>query len=153
MRPADKLKLMRLLCRRKELEMKTIYVVTQGSYSDYHICAVFDTKELAEQYCSAFGKAQRFDTMGIEEWGLNPYKIELGKGYKPFFVRMDKEGNTSEVYEDDSSYGYTNDVGYGFDIRDNMYNHCFAKSTDHAIKITNEKRVQMLAENKWGRSA
>ena len=129
--------------------MKTAYIVTQGSYSDYHICGVFDKKELAEQYISAFGGGQRYDEMGIEEWELNPYKLELGKGYKPFFVRMDKEGNSSEVLEEDSTYGFRDGEGYGFDIENNVYNHCFAKSTEHAIKITNELRAQLIAENKW----
>lgn len=29
-----------------------IYVVTEGEYSDYHICAVFDDKKKAELYCA-----------------------------------------------------------------------------------------------------
>lgn len=29
-----------------------IYVVTEGEYSDYHICAVFDNKKKAELYCA-----------------------------------------------------------------------------------------------------
>ena len=29
-----------------------IYVITEGEYSDYHICAVFDDKKKAELYCA-----------------------------------------------------------------------------------------------------
>lgn len=29
-----------------------IYAVTEGEYSDYHICAVFDDKKKAELYCA-----------------------------------------------------------------------------------------------------
>ena len=129
--------------------MKTIYIVTQGSYSDYHICGVFDKKELAQQYMSAFGGGGTYNEMEIEEWQLNPYKVELGKDYKPYFVRMDKQGNTEEVNEVDSTYGFREGESYGFDIKHNIYNYCFAKSTEHAIKITNELRTQILAEGKW----
>ena len=123
---------------------KTIYIVTQGSYSDYHICGVFSDKELAEKYKQTFSNAQLYDEMRIEEWELNPFEAEIRKGYKPFFVRMGKDGNTQEVYEDDS----TSEI-YGFDIDNGLYNHCFARNKRHAIKITNELRTRLIAENKW----
>jgi len=129
--------------------MKIAYVVTQGSYSDYSIRGVFDNKELAEQFIAAFSEAQRYDAMEIEEWGLNPFKVELGKGYKPYFVRMDREGNSSEARISGSAYEYEGELEYGFDVNKNMYNHCFAKGSEHAIKITNERRVQLIADGKW----
>ena len=32
--------------------MMKVYVVTSGEYSDYHIDAVFDSREAAEVYCA-----------------------------------------------------------------------------------------------------
>jgi hypothetical protein len=132
--------------------MKTIYVVTQGYNEDYHICGVFDSEPLAKRFIETFSSAQQWDFMGIEEWKLNPHKLEIGKGYKPFFVRMSKEGDMIEINESNSIYGfndYRDGENWGFDFFDNLFNHCFAKDEKHAIKITNELRTQLIAEDKW----
>ena len=128
--------------------MKKIYAVVQGSYSDYHICALFDNKPLADKFILAFGN-QRWDEMKIEEYILNPVKMELNKNYRPFFVRMCKNGDVGECRLDDSSYGFLDEETYGFCMQKNLYNHCFARNTKHAIKITNELRTQLIANNKW----
>jgi hypothetical protein len=129
--------------------MKYTYIVTSGEYSDYRINAVFDTKQLAEKYISSF-KSSGYDSPEIEVHNLNPYKEEITKGYFAFFVRMTKEGECKDVHISTSSYGFDN-PNAGFDVNDNMYVHVFAKDEKHAIKITNEKRTQLIALNKWGR--
>jgi hypothetical protein len=35
--------------------MPACYAITAGSYSDYHVCAVFTTRELAESECFMYG--------------------------------------------------------------------------------------------------
>jgi hypothetical protein len=62
---------------------------------------------------------------------------------------MDKEGNSSECNISDSDYGFGETEQHGFDIHGAMYIHVFAKDHEHAIKITNEKRVQLIANNQW----
>ncbi len=123
--------------------MKEIYVVTAGSYSDYHICAVFSTIELANAYAKVFSEAD------VEAWKLDVYENELRENCKPYFVRMTKEGNTEQIRIEDSDYGFGDENTYGFDVNKNLYNHCFAKDEEHAIKITNELRTFLIAENKW----
>ena len=44
-------------------EENVVWIVTEGEYSDYHICAVFNNKELAK----AFSDEQH----NIERWTLN----------------------------------------------------------------------------------
>ena len=44
---------------------KTIYVVTDGDYSDYHICGAFSTRKTAEAY-KTLRKAAN-----VEEWELD----------------------------------------------------------------------------------
>lgn len=127
--------------------MKTIYVVTEGQYSDYHICGVFDDRGLAEKFCATFTGG--YDTPEIEEWPINPLKKELKAGYIPYFLRMDKEGNTTEIRASESSHGFGGDEAPGFDIGKNMYTYCLAKDSAHAMKIANEQRLQILAENRW----
>ena len=39
-----------------------VYIVTEGEYSDYHICKVFDSRKHAEEYC-ALGHGEN-----ISEW-------------------------------------------------------------------------------------
>ena len=46
----------------------TIYVVTSGSYSDYHIEQVFLNKEKAEEYIEKFNKATVYDEARLEEY-------------------------------------------------------------------------------------
>lgn len=57
----------------------TIYIVTQGSYSSYHIEECFSSRELAEKYIEELRKAKEslwLDTPDIEEYELDT-KFEL----------------------------------------------------------------------------
>ena len=128
-----------------------IYVVTSGRYSDYHIDGVFDNEKLAQGFIVAF--ANNTD-MNVEEWTLNPFKPEIKKGLKAFFVRMAKDGRTMDVAMEDSTYGFRGGLPMSllnYDVEDNMISYCWAEDEQHAIKITNEKRIMALAENTWGR--
>ena len=132
--------------------MKTIYVVTRGSYSDYGIKAIFNTKELAQAYIDSF-KYDSYNEMSIEEWDLNPNSKELKKGRKPYFVRMDKAGIATEYNHVDSSYGFNGGTVISFTLdKQSMNCYCWAKDEKHAIKIANEKRVQFIALDRWGLS-
>lgn len=129
--------------------MKNIFVVTRGDYSDYRICAVFTEKELAEKYVNSF-KEDDWSKPRIEIYSLNPYEHQLKNNYKPFFLRMQKDGTCTEIYVKDSSYGFeSEELNIGFDIHKNMHISIFAKDEKHAIKIANEKRVQLIATNQW----
>jgi len=131
--------------------MKKIYVVSSGEYSDYGIDAIFDSKGLAEKYISAFDQ-NCYDQMEIEEWELNPNENEVKNGRKAFCVRMDKQGNTKEVEWRDSTFGLRNtSLNISFTYNKELMNcYCFANDEKHAVKIANEKRVQLLANDSWG---
>ena len=129
----------------------TIYIVTSGTYSDYHIDGIFSTQELAEAYIKQF--QDKWDKMEVEEWTLDPWKKELRKGYKAYFLHMDKEGNTLDISA--QSYGTYNlrdgKPYQGWDNAGNMTLGVLARNETHAIKIANEKRVMLIANNLWGR--
>lgn len=125
--------------------MKTIYVCTEGCYSDYHICGVFDNRELAEKF------AETFDC-GIEEWPVNPFRKELGEGYKPYLVLMDRDGQ-AEVRQEADTYSLDRLGTPSFGASDWMWLHCMAKSEEHAVKIANEHRTRLIALGQWGRAA
>ena len=126
--------------------MNKIYVVTLGEYSDYRICGVFNLENLAQKFIDSFGER---NTMNIEEYTLNPYSIEISKDYKPFFIKMTSEGECTQVNIENNFNSL--DTCYGFDNKKQLYCSVFAKDEKHAIKIVNEKRIQILAANTWGK--
>jgi hypothetical protein len=129
--------------------MSKIFVVTSGEYSDYGIDAMFTSMELAQKFIDSF-KAEGYSRFNkIEIYKLNPFEMELREGYNPYFLRMDKEGNAYDISIEDSAYGFEDPVENGFDIQGDMYIHCFAKDEAHAVKICNERRVQLIESDKW----
>lgn len=76
--------------------METIYVLTEGEYSDYHIVALFSSREKAEEACALYPDSE------IEEYKLNSLKIPehpsvtlpglraLTHGIIPLFVHAGK---------------------------------------------------------------
>ena len=118
---------------------KKVYIVTSGEYSDYCVEGIFSTKEKAK------------DLKKVVD-GNNPIKeYELDKPiYGWMFavrIEMDIEGNTTH-----SSY-LKQRVNMRFDkYFYNGYLHIDIKSDslERAIKVVNEKRIQILANNEWG---
>lgn len=129
--------------------MKKIYAVVSGEYSDFGIDALFDNKELANNYIKAFDQEGAWSAMRIVEYPLNPYERQLKENRKAYFVRMDKEGNVLDISIDNCSYGFHGEDEDPFDRYCNLILHVFARDKAHAIKIVNEKRVQYIANNKW----
>ena len=121
-------------------EQKIIYVVTDGYYSDYQIKGVFDDETLAEQFRLHFGYHS------VEEYVLNLSAPQLRAGLQVYEVRMAHDGtvqyvkrcsdppnNTVEFWGDDSC----------------MHTEMWAKDEQHAVKIANERRAQVLDNNHW----
>ena len=67
--------------------MKTVYIVTDGDYSDYHIVAAFDDKKLAELFIEKIGAGD------IEEYQLNIPGFDI-KNKNLWLFRMIKKGDT-----------------------------------------------------------
>lgn len=130
-----------------------IFIVTSGEYSDYHIDAVFSTEENAKKYAELhpgrFADIEEFDVdedmaliNKIRDEKITIYKISMFKDGKVREVK--KESSTLHNYETalKSEYGFW--VGHlRFDMK------VIAKDEKHAIKIVNEKRVQLIANNEW----
>lgn len=134
---------------------KMVYAVSEGSYSDYRIVAIFSSEELAQQFMN--------EVIGdrIETYPLNPPDADLYRqGYRVWYVSMYMDGGCRKVmYDKDRWDEVDEDVRHGIDKpfnwkdgygpdREYIYQHLWAKSEEHAIKILNEKRAQMLAEGR-----
>lgn len=124
----------------------TVYVITQGSYSDYHICAVTLDKERAKKlskfYADSDGEAR------IEEFDLGDPIDEVLENLVPVYrVVIERDGKSRAKifkYHDGNkpfiaTYQlYPNDLLFSAILT--------AKDEDHAIKIALDNRAKKLAE-------
>lgn len=121
---------------------KKIFVITSGCYSDYGISGIYSTRELAEE---ALGGEKDEDGYGsrIEEFTLDPGVAELREGLIAWQIWMSREGNTERA-EKCGYRGVERSVEvYG--LPRTLRVTCWATDKKHAIKITNEHRLQQLA--------
>lgn len=118
-----------------------IYVLTTGEYSDYKIVGLFTTKELAEAFM------EKFNIDGtVEEYELDVLDQYTKMEELAFKVLMKKDGTVEHVnITDDVNDAINTFVGNN---KFRLWCTCFAKDKEHAIKITNEKRLQLIANNK-----
>lgn len=129
--------------------MTKIYILTAGSYSDYHIVGAFSTKEKAQEVIESFNRSsgRRGDFNDIEELVIDELSENVSDGRSLCFIRIDRDGNTSDFGF--PGHTYSLNEKQGLDTRGNLYVYCFARDKEHAIKIANERRVQMIANNEW----
>lgn len=152
-----------------------VYIVTAGSYSDYHICAVYDTKEAAEYHVEHLLGGER-DYAMVEEHELNPHRQIISDGLKPFVVEMGRDGTTYAVRAApaDNVVGAQDYLGLSRTIYRTLMEesgirwlsreenlaiaervpiigtfHVLATDGQHAVKIANERRARLIAENGW----
>lgn len=133
-----------------------VYIVFDGCYSDTHVEAVFDNRQRAEAFaqtaCGLDGE--------VQEWEINEHRpIPKNKGF--FKVTMDIDGN-SQVEKEDLVYYKTEETingRYNYKVFNRISDstqkikllimRVFAKDEKHAVKIVNEKRVQLIASGKF----
>lgn len=119
--------------------MSKVYVITQGSYSDYQVVGVALDKEQAERI--QLVKSTYSNPACIEEYDTED--IEVDKDLVPFWrVYFDKDN----VKEDDT-YPFTGGVPYKVEEWGyKQYNVIVkAKDKDHAIKVAIDTLAQYKA--------
>jgi hypothetical protein len=126
--------------------MPKVFLVTSGSYSDYHVVGVFSTRENAERVINDADKSD-YDSAYIEEYDIDPTIDELNQGLTMYRVLMTVEGDTKEIEKVEGissvrSFSCTT-------VRNDLNMSVWAKDETHAVKIVNEKRLQRIAENNW----
>lgn len=91
--------------------MNKVYIVTSGEYSDYHICAIFASRDKAEAYIKAKNDAERTEyehdewdvsttKYNIEEWDLGDNYVNVAYWKVYGFIR------TSLAFEKQSAHIY-----------------------------------------------
>lgn len=83
---------------------KFVYVVTAGEYSDYRICAVFDSEEKAVDYClrqnrglserrRVFSQEYRVEPFGINDEKPSIPEVSVAVDKNGYIVEMDEGGS------------------------------------------------------------
>ena len=137
--------------------MKTVWVVEQGSYSNYRVVGVFSTQANAELVKEKINAQESYEPAEVAEWPFDPGIEGLRNGYTPWTVLMRRDGTvesieqgpyrntTIRLWERTQSPYYQRrnapDVLHGTAV--------WAKDEAHAIKIMNEYRAQFIALGKW----
>lgn len=123
----------------------TVYVITKGNYSDYHICGVALDKEKAEFLEKVYSDS--CESAFIEEYDT---EHTMPKYVPAFTCHRDYEtGNISHIDEFNSCSEYgTKDFMIDFEITNSGYPDCDYKITvkastkEAAIKIASEKLAE-----------
>lgn len=149
----------------KVTSAKKVYVVTSGTYSDYHITAIFSTNKRAKEYVLLKNGSESYSDYRVEVYTLDELAPILDTGIRTFSFHMDREGNLvlhegSELPKGDipedlhpvfschvKSLGWTMGRTTGFE--DTRFFKVQARDLQGAIKIANEQRSQMLAMDTW----
>jgi hypothetical protein len=118
---------------------QTIYILTEGDYSDYHIIGAYSSKELAEKAQFLYRDSQ------IEEYSLDSIP-DAPPGMKAWSVYVcDEEGISCYSMDPDYEIPYEN----YFTTRDGFLTasyHVWATDEDHARKIAQDQWYQYKAQ-------
>jgi len=136
--------------------MKSVWVLEQGSYSDYRVVGVFSSRENAEKVRDWINAASASDRAELAEWDLDPAVAALNAGHKQWNVAMAYDGTVEKCERDDGEYYRQPNAALTIwertkapaykdnpEIRDLLIGTVWAKDEKHAIKIANEKRGQL----------
>jgi len=78
-----------------------VYIVTQGCYSDYHICAVFLSKYEAEIYCAAQHDADEDDEdFYIDERDTIKDRVEVKPGTQVHYEAIVRRNGFTGEWDD-----------------------------------------------------
>lgn len=137
--------------------MKEVYLVTKGSYSDYSVYGVFEDKAIAEEYAAQI--SDRWDSAHVSPHPVYDISnLEAPIGFRGYNILMDRDGNSEVnidpvVCNDDTDNGYAefdrNKTG-NYELTGQYHFYVLTdKGEQGAVKIANERRIRMIAENKW----
>jgi len=79
--------------------MRSVFLVTHGEYSDYHVLCAFETEELANAYVEAIferdvkAQVERHKRWNLERWDSSSYPTDLAT------VRKSKKWDRARVEE------------------------------------------------------
>jgi hypothetical protein len=136
--------------------MASIWVVEAGEYSDYQVVGVFSSEANAQLVVETVAKGHYYAT--VAEWQLDPNVDAIRAGWTPFNIYMLRDGTVEKVEpHGESTYSFGSPMqiwrrskaAIGNDKPDCLHGIVRAEDVRHAVKIANEKRIQLLALGLW----
>ena len=134
-----------------------ILILTKGNYSDYEIISAFssDNREKAENAVKVL------ENIGCSSPRLFPMEVDADinlidyilAGNKVFVVDMSRSGDVEFVHEDGNSIteiGSYRFIDFRWGKSCNLFSIVMlARDREQAIKAANEKRIELIALNRW----
>lgn len=111
--------------------MKEVYIVTNGTYSDYHIESVFSDREKAEKYLEELKKISN-DNPQIEEW---PVDYDLEKIARKYW-RAEINPVTGNLKEGSSYASWVED-------KDKEFSWCWAAPSERAYTKMADENISL----------
>ena len=123
-----------------------IYIITDGECSNYSILGATTDKEVADKFAEKWdARIEEFDMLKMEDF----IYIQNKKTYN---ILMDKHGNSEPGYSY-SKEDFKTEWHFWRDknglLKISVI--CWAYDYEHAVKISNEVRTQLLASGEWDR--
>ena len=129
--------------------MSKVYIVTSGSYSDYHICAASLDKKRAEILAEKY--TDSFDDATVEEYELDEFFEEAKQGYFSYWCSCNVENGMFWQVRvgryDSYDIGMVGKVIESF-RRGQLTVNVLAENDEHARKIAAEKFATYVYEHR-----
>ncbi len=121
--------------------MTTIYLVTEGCYSDYMVRGAFSTKEKAEYAKKLFAADNDIEEYQLDELPEHP------QGMFWYEVRMLINGDVVEATTGDAESTWKHEWCPAWDesVKFGMW----AEDEKAAIKVANERRIRLIESEEW----
>ena len=134
--------------------MASVWIIEVGSYSNYRIVGIYSTKENAQLVADRINNdCTDYEKATVKERMIDPLVHEVNEGWNRYRIRMNRDGDVEMIEEDEMS-PYTDYetsalcINESIIYRGKISGGIFARDAQHAIKIANEFRAQMVAEGK-----
>ena len=124
--------------------MSKVYLVTDGDYSDYRVLGVYSSMEKAEH-----AKLLYAADNDVEEYELDAVP-ESPPGLLAYVVIMELSGDVSHMWQE-SVKGFKSrwHPGDPYGSAPVAWFRIWARDEQHAVKIANEWRAQIIAMGLW----
>lgn len=138
--------------------MTSVYIVEQGIYSDYRVVGIYSTQENADYIAEKMNASESYDQAIVKERPLDPAVEQMRAGLSNYTVQMFKDGTVKQSWTNTSGDIFAPDYLEEVDMetingtaRGPNYLQASVWATDdkHAIKMTNDHRIQLLALGRW----
>lgn len=125
----------------------TLYAITEGDYSAYHIITLCSDKAVAESIIKRLNKGNEGYEYPLYSYRIEEYtdgKVYTDESLKGYYVRFDESKCEANV-EEEIEFCYREYVTWKTDgTIHSLY--VFAHNEEEAKKIASEKRAKLIAE-------